>query len=79
MNARVDAPDGKGDEYAELDALGRYKLRIPFDQYSQESGDPHAPDSGSASRYVRMAQPYAGEGAGDSAVVIVHPHPARRV
>lgn len=56
MHAKVDAEgDGK---YAELDEHGRYKLRMPFDEYS----DTAAP--GKASRWVRMAQPYAGANAG---------------
>lgn len=50
MNAKVDAAgDGK---YAELDDQGRYKLVMPFD-LSGKGG-------GKASRYMRMAQPYAG-------------------
>lgn len=56
MHARV---DGEGDgQYAELDEFGRYKLVVPFDE--------HAPNAkpGRASRWVRMAQPYAGRGAG---------------
>lgn len=39
-------------EYAELDAQGRYRVRLPFDI------DKHEP--GKASHPVRMAQPYAG-------------------
>ncbi|OQX20450.1 MAG: hypothetical protein BWK76_01245 [Desulfobulbaceae bacterium A2] len=50
LNARVDAA-GSG-QYAEIDDEGRYKVRLPFDQ--SDSGD------GKASRWVRMAQPYAG-------------------
>jgi len=50
MNAVVDAAgDGK---YAELDEMGRYKVILPFDL----SGN----NDGRASRWVRMAQPYAG-------------------
>ncbi len=50
MNAVVDAAgDGK---YAELDEMGRYKIILPFDL----SGN----NDGRASRWVRMAQPYAG-------------------
>ena len=50
MNALVDAAgDGK---YAELDDQGRYKIILPFDL----SGN----NDGRASRWVRMAQPYAG-------------------
>jgi type VI secretion system secreted protein VgrG len=50
MNARVDAA-GDG-QYAEIDDEGRYKVRLCFDQ--SDRGD------GKASRWVRMAQPYAG-------------------
>lgn len=56
MNARI---DGEGDgHYAELDEHGRYKVVFPFDE--------HAPDAkpGHASRWVRMAQPYAGKKTG---------------
>ncbi len=54
INAKVDAA-GSG-EYAEIDAQGRYKIAIPFDQSGK--GD------GKASRWVRMAQPYSGSGFG---------------
>ncbi len=50
LNARVDAA-GDG-QYAEIDDQGRYKIKLPFDQ--SDAGD------GKASRWVRMAQPYAG-------------------
>ena len=50
MNATIDAA-GSG-EYAELDDLGRYKVKLPFDQSDMEGGK--------ASRWVRMSQPYAG-------------------
>jgi type VI secretion system VgrG family protein len=50
MNATIDAA-GSG-EYAELDDLGRYKVKLPFDQSDMEGGR--------ASRWVRMSQPYAG-------------------
>ena len=50
MNATIDAA-GSG-EYAELDDLGRYKVKLPFDQSDMEGGK--------ASRWVRMQQPYAG-------------------
>jgi type VI secretion system VgrG family protein len=50
MNATIDAA-GIGD-YAELDDLGRYKVKLPFDQSDMEGGK--------ASRWVRMQQPYAG-------------------
>jgi type VI secretion system secreted protein VgrG len=45
--------DAAGDgQYAEIDDEGRYKVRLTFDQ-SDRSG-------GKASRWIRMAQPYAG-------------------
>ena len=50
MNATIDAA-GDG-QYAELDDLGRYKVKLPFDQSDM--------DGGKASRWVRMSQPYAG-------------------
>ncbi|MDY6950442.1 MAG: type VI secretion system tip protein TssI/VgrG [Thermodesulfobacteriota bacterium] len=50
MNARVDAT-GDG-QYAEVDEEGRYKIRLCFDQSDREDAR--------ASRWVRMAQPYAG-------------------
>lgn len=56
MHARV---DGEGDgQYAELDEHGRYKLVFPFDEHRKDR------KPGRASRWVRMAQPYAGRGAG---------------
>jgi len=56
MNARVDA-EGDG-MYAELDELGRYKISIPFDENFVDA------TPGRASRWVRMAQPYAGVDSG---------------
>ena len=50
LNAKVDAA-GDG-QYAEIDDEGRYKVKLPFDQ--SDAGD------SKASRWVRMAQPYAG-------------------
>ncbi|NIQ39932.1 MAG: type VI secretion system tip protein VgrG [Proteobacteria bacterium] len=50
MNATVDAA-GDG-QHAEIDDQGRYKLILPFDQSGNKDGK--------ASRWVRMAQPYAG-------------------
>lgn len=47
-------------EYAELDDYGRYKVRIPFDHKMKGKKK----ESGAASRYLRMAQPYAGQDAG---------------
>lgn len=54
LNGKIDAA-GDG-QYAEIDAQGRYKVTLPFD-LSGRSG-------GTASRYLRMAQPYAGAGMG---------------
>jgi len=56
INAKVDAA-GEGD-YAELDENGRYKLSIPFDENFVDN------TPGEASRWVRMAQPYAGVDSG---------------
>jgi type VI secretion system secreted protein VgrG len=50
MNATVDAA-GDG-QHAETDDQGRYKVILPFDQSGNKDGK--------ASRWVRMAQPYAG-------------------
>jgi type VI secretion system VgrG family protein len=50
MNATVDAA-GDGQQ-AEVDDQGRYKVILPFDQSGNKDGK--------ASRWVRMAQPYAG-------------------
>ncbi len=50
INAKIDASgDGK---YAEIDDQGRYKVILPFDMSGREGGK--------ASRWIRMAQPYAG-------------------
>lgn len=54
MNAKVDA-SGDG-QYAELDDQGRYKVILPFDLSGRSEGK--------ASRFVRMAQPYAGSNYG---------------
>lgn len=54
LNATIDAGgDGK---YAEIDDQGRYKVKLPFDLSDKKDGK--------ASRYLRMAQPYAGGGMG---------------
>lgn len=50
INAKVDA-GGSGD-YAEIDDQGRYKVKLPFDLSDAKDGK--------ASRFIRMAQPYAG-------------------
>lgn len=52
MHATIDS--GTDGHYADVDEQGRYKVILPFD-LSGRSG-------GKASRYVRMAQPYAGHG-----------------
>lgn len=54
LNATVDA-SGNG-EYAEIDDQGRYKVILPFDR--------NGIGGGRASRWVRMAQPYAGNSYG---------------
>lgn len=54
LSARIDAA-GSG-QYAELDAHGRYKVIMPFDLSGRKGGK--------ASAWVRMMQPYAGEGMG---------------
>ena len=50
MNAKIDAA-GSG-QYAEIDSEGRYKVVLPYDLSGNKGGK--------ASRWVRMAQPYAG-------------------
>ena len=50
MNAKVDSA-GSG-QYAEIDDKGRYKVILPYDLSGRKGGK--------ASRFVRMAQPYAG-------------------
>jgi type VI secretion system secreted protein VgrG len=54
LSAKVDAA-GSG-KYAEVDSQGRYKIILPFDLSGRKDGR--------ASAWVRMAQPYAGEGFG---------------
>jgi len=54
IHAHVDS-DSDG-EYADIDADGRYRVRMPFDM-SLKKGT-------AASRWIRMAQPYAGAGYG---------------
>ncbi|GFK93458.1 Actin cross-linking toxin VgrG1 [Fundidesulfovibrio magnetotacticus] len=49
--------DGEGDgHYAEVDALGRYKVRFAMDLSDREGGK--------ASHWIRLITPYAGEGHG---------------
>ncbi len=45
-----------GSEYASLDDMGRYKIRLPFDISDA--------DNYQASKYIRLAQPYAGSNYG---------------
>jgi type VI secretion system secreted protein VgrG len=54
INAKVDA--GGSGQYAEIDDQGRYKVKMPFDLSDKKDGK--------ASRFVRMAQPYAGANMG---------------
>jgi type VI secretion system secreted protein VgrG len=54
IHALVDG-DTSGD-YAELDEQGRYKVRMPYDMAGKKGMK--------ASRWIRMAQPYAGQGYG---------------
>jgi type VI secretion system secreted protein VgrG len=54
ITAKVDAAGGG--QYAELDDQGRYKLKFTFDRSDKKDGK--------ASRFVRMAQPYAGDDMG---------------
>jgi type VI secretion system secreted protein VgrG len=54
LSAKVDSA-GSG-QYAELDKHGRYKIILPFDLSGRSSGK--------ASAFLRMMQPYAGEGMG---------------
>lgn len=69
IHAHVDA-DGDG-EFAMLDKVGRYKVRMPFDSIDNRGSG--------ASRWIRMAQPYSGSGYGShfplhkgSEVLIAH-------
>ncbi len=54
LNAKIDA--AASGEYAELDELGRYKVRLPFDRSGRAGGK--------ASAWFRMMQPYAGQNQG---------------
>ncbi len=54
INAKIDAA-GDG-QYAEIDEWGRYKVVLPFDMTGKGGGR--------ASRWIRMAQPYSGQGFG---------------
>ncbi|MBD3242039.1 MAG: type VI secretion system tip protein VgrG [Chitinivibrionales bacterium] len=46
------AVEADGSNYAALDDMGRYKVRLPFDTSDSDNYD--------GSKYVRMAQPYSG-------------------
>ena len=50
ISAKIDAA-GSG-EYAQVDGMGRYKVMLPFDTSGKKDGK--------ASKWVRMATPYAG-------------------
>jgi type VI secretion system secreted protein VgrG len=49
ITAQIEA---NGSNYASLDDMGRYKVRLPFDVSDTKNYD--------ASRYIRLAQPYSG-------------------
>jgi type VI secretion system secreted protein VgrG len=49
LTAKVEA---NGSQYAAIDDTGRYKVRMPFDQSSTNNSE--------GSKYLRVAQPYAG-------------------
>ncbi len=53
MTAQIEA---NGSNYAALDDMGRYKVRMPFDLSNAKNYE--------ASRYIRLAQPYAGSNYG---------------
>lgn len=54
VTARIDG-EGSG-QYAEVDPEGRYKVRLPFDISGRQDGK--------ASSWIRMAEPYGGDGHG---------------
>ncbi|MEZ6037391.1 MAG: type VI secretion system tip protein TssI/VgrG [Planctomycetota bacterium] len=60
IHATIDS-EGQG-KYAQLDQHGRYKVKLPFDEYFDPREDGER--AGKASRWIRMAQPYAGARAG---------------
>jgi type VI secretion system secreted protein VgrG len=53
MTAAIEA---NGSNYAALDDMGRYKVRMPFDLSNSKNYE--------ASRYIRLAQPYSGSNYG---------------
>jgi len=54
MTARIES--GSGDEYAFIDDQGRYRVKVPFDLGDKTDG--------TASRPVRLSQPYSGSNYG---------------
>lgn len=54
MHAVIDS--STSGEYADIDDLGRYKVKLPFDLSDIKDGK--------ASRYIRKAEPYSGGGMG---------------
>ena len=55
MHAKVDGADAST-PYAQIDGHGRYKVRMPLDRGGSQDG--------SASKYVRKSEPYAGPNQG---------------
>jgi type VI secretion system secreted protein VgrG len=53
LTAKIEA---NGSEYADLDDMGRYKVRLPFDLSNTKNHE--------GSRYIRLAQPYSGQNYG---------------
>ena len=53
ITAKIEA---NGSEYADLDDMGRYKVRLPFDLSKTKNHE--------GSRYIRLAQPYSGQNYG---------------
>ncbi len=54
MTSKIES--GAGDEYADIDDEGKYRMKAPFDLSDKGNGE--------ASRAVRLAQPYSGPGYG---------------
>ncbi|MCA8914880.1 MAG: type VI secretion system tip protein VgrG [Planctomycetes bacterium] len=70
MHAKVDGGDA-GTPYAQIDDKGRYKIKMPIDIGDSKDG--------SASKYIRKAEPYAGPNQGmhfpllkNSEVILTH-------
>ncbi len=57
LTAVIDT-EGQG-QYAELDAKGRYRVRLPFDSADKQQGK--------ASHWIRLVEPYAGNAAQEQA------------